>query len=247
MFPCQYKYFRYRPLWYSSIFKKRTTLTNQVTRVKPGCSWCMENVFILLVILLGFVSVMFFKDPGSVTLAMPIGLWHLLSFVKTLKIWGNGDQRHTIHVAANFCQQVDWLYADFHVINFYQGHPSDIPLSELVLIELPSTTSPAWALVSLEKMRWVNYKSARRRRGPVVILHFSLSLWDNELRFKSNEPDTTGVTVLVEAEELQGYNFLNPHLFYVRTWLTLEVDTSMEAERHLNGTLAIYHTSLQLN
>lgn len=93
----------------------------------------------------------------------------------------------------------------------------------------------------------MNYKSACRRRGPVVILHFSLSLWDNELRSKSNEPDSAGVTVLQEAEELQGYNFLNPCLFYVRTLLTLEVDTSVEAERHLNGTLAIYHTSLQLN
>lgn len=67
----------------------------------------------------------------------------------------------------------------------------------------------------------MNYKSACKRRGPVVILHFSLSLWDNELRFKSNEPDSTGVTVLEEAEELQGYNFLSPHLFYVRTLLTL--------------------------
>lgn len=54
------------------------------------------------------------------------------------------------------------------------------------------------------------------------------------------------MTLLEEAEELKGYNFLNPHLFYVRTLLTLEVDTSMEAERHLNGTLAIYHTSLHL-
>lgn len=80
-----------------------------------------------------------------------------------------------------------------------------------------------------------------------MILHFSLSLWDNELRFKSNEPYSTGVTVLEEAEELQGYKFLNPHLFYVRTLLILEVDTTMEAERHLNGTLAIYHTSLLLN
>ncbi len=93
----------------------------------------------------------------------------------------------------------------------------------------------------------MNCKSSCRRRGPVVILHFSLSLWDNELRFKSNEPDSTGVTVLEEAQELQGYNFLNPHLFYVRTLLTAEVDTRMEAERHLNGTLAIYHTSLQLD
>lgn len=81
----------------------------------------------------------------------------------------------------------------------------------------------------------------------MAILHFSLSLWDNELRFKSNEPASTGVTELEEAEELQGYNFLNPHLFYVRTLLTLEVDTSMEAERLLNGTLAIYHTSPPLN
>lgn len=53
--------------------------------------------------------------------------------------------------------------------------------------------------------------------GPLVILHFSLSLWDNELRFKSKEPDSGGVTALEEAEELQGYNFLNPHLFYVTT------------------------------
>lgn len=81
----------------------------------------------------------------------------------------------------------------------------------------------------------------------MVILHFSLSLWDNELKFKSNEPDITEVTLLEEAEELEGYNFPNPHLFYVRTLLPLEVDTSMEAERHLNGTLAIYHTSLQFN
>lgn len=81
----------------------------------------------------------------------------------------------------------------------------------------------------------------------MVILHFSLSLRDNELRFKSNEPASAGVTVLEEAEELQGYNFLNPRLFYVRTLLTLEVDTSVEAARLLNGTLAIYHTSLQLN
>lgn len=80
-----------------------------------------------------------------------------------------------------------------------------------------------------------------------MILHFSLSLWDNELRSKSNEPDGTGVTVLEEVEELQGYNFLKSHLFYVRTLLTLEVDTSMEEERHLNGTLAIYHTPAQLN
>lgn len=65
----------------------------------------------------------------------------------------------------------------------------------------------------------------------MVILHFSLSLWNNELRFKSKEPDMTGVTLLEEAEELQGYNFLIPHLFYVRTLLTLEVDTSMGAER----------------
>lgn len=78
----------------------------------------------------------------------------------------------------------------------------------------------------------------------MVILHFSLSLWDNELRFKTNEQASTGVTVLEGAEELQGYNFLNPRLFYVRTLRTLEVDTSMEAERHLNRTLAIYHTSL---
>lgn len=53
----------------------------------------------------------------------------------------------------------------------------------------------------------------------MVILHFSLSLWDNELRFKSKEPDSSRVTALEEAEELQGYNFLNPHLFYV-TYLT---------------------------
>lgn len=49
-------------------------------------------------------------------------------------------------------------------------------------------------------------------RGPVVILHFILSLWDNELRSKSNEPDGTGVTVLEEVEELQGYNFLKSDL-----------------------------------
>lgn len=79
----------------------------------------------------------------------------------------------------------------------------------------------------------------------MVILHFSLSLWNNELRFKSKEPDTTGVTLLEEAEELQGYNFLIPHLFYVRTLLTHKVDTSMGVGRHFSGT--IYHTSLQLN
>lgn len=52
----------------------------------------------------------------------------------------------------------------------------------------------------------------------MVILHFSLSLWDNELSFKSKASDSSGVTVLEEAEELQGYNFLNPHLFYVGTF-----------------------------
>lgn len=45
-----------------------------------------------------------------------------------------------------------------------------------------------------------------------MILHFILSLWDNELRSKSNEPDGTGVTVLEEVEELQGYNFLKSDL-----------------------------------
>lgn len=79
----------------------------------------------------------------------------------------------------------------------------------------------------------------------MVILHFPLSLWYNELRFKSNEPDITGVTLLEKTQTLKGYNFLNPHLFYVRTLLALEVDTRMQAERHLNGTFAIYHTSLQ--
>lgn len=66
------------------------------------------------------------------------------------------------------------------------------------------------------------------------------------LGLRATSPGRSGVTVLEAAEELQGYNFLNPHLFYVRTLLTLEVDTSVEAERQLNGTLAIYHTSLRL-
>lgn len=79
--------------------------------------------------------------------------------------------------------------------------------------------------------------------GPVVIRHFTLSLRYNELRFKSNEPDISGVTLLEESKTLPGYNFLNPRLFYVRTLLTLEVDTSVEVGRHLNGTFAIYHTS----
>lgn len=77
----------------------------------------------------------------------------------------------------------------------------------------------------------------------MVILCFTLSLCCNELRFKSNEPRISGVTLLEELKTLPGYNFLNPPLFYVRTLLTLEVDTSVEVGRHLNGTFAIYHTS----
>lgn len=77
----------------------------------------------------------------------------------------------------------------------------------------------------------------------MVILRFTLSLWYNELRFKSNEPGISGVTLLEESKTLPGYNFLNPCLFYVRTLLTLEVDTSVEVGRHLNGTFAIYHSS----
>lgn len=53
----------------------------------------------------------------------------------------------------------------------------------------------------------------------MVILHFSLSLSDNEL--KSDEQDCTGVTLLEETEKLQGYNFLNPHVFHVGTLLSL--------------------------
>lgn len=66
------------------------------------------------------------------------------------------------------------------------------------------------------------------RNGPVVIPRFSLSLRYNELRFKSNEPDISGATLLEESKTLPGYNFINPRLFYVRTLLTLEVDTSVE-------------------
>lgn len=98
-------------------------------------------------------------------------------------------------------------------------HLSIILLSEMVLIELPSSANPAWTPVCLGEMPWVNYKSAFRRRGPVVILHFSSSLWDNEL--KSDKQDSTGVTLLEETEELQGYNSLNPCVFHVRTLLTL--------------------------
>lgn len=42
-----------------------------------------------------------------------------------------------------------------------------------------------------------------------------LSLWYNELRFKSNQPDISGVTLLEESGTLLGHNFLNPPLFYV--------------------------------
>lgn len=98
-------------------------------------------------------------------------------------------------------------------------HLSIISLSELVLIELPFTINPAWTSVSMGEIPWVKYKSACRRRGPVVILHFSLSLWDNEL--KRDKQDSTGVTLVEETEELQGYNFLNPCVFHVRTLLTL--------------------------
>lgn len=69
----------------------------------------------------------------------------------------------------------------------------------------------------------MNYKSVCRS-SPVVILH--LSLWYNELRFKSNEPDISGVALLEESKTLLGHNFLNPPLFYVRTFLTLGADTS---------------------
>lgn len=82
----------------------------------------------------------------------------------------------------------------------------------------------------------MNYKSVCRS-GPVVIPRFTLSLWHNELRFKSNEPDISGATLLEESKTLLGRNFLNPSLFYVRTLLTLEVDTSTDVGRHLNGTL----------
>lgn len=81
----------------------------------------------------------------------------------------------------------------------------------------------------------------------MVLLHFTLSLWDNELRYEGDEPARTGVTVLEEAEQLRGQNFLNPHPFYVRTLVTLQLDTSTAARRLLNGTLAIYYTSLWLN
>lgn len=47
----------------------------------------------------------------------------------------------------------------------------------------------------------------------MVILH--LRLWYNQLRFKSNEPDISGVTLLEESKALLGHNFLNPPLFYV--------------------------------
>lgn len=76
-----------------------------------------------------------------------------------------------------------------------------------------------------------------------MILPFTLSLRYNELRFKSNELDISGVTLLEEWKTLPGHNFLNPPLFYVRTSLALEVDTSAELGRRLNGTFAIYHTS----
>lgn len=71
-----------------------------------------------------------------------------------------------------------------------------------------------------------------------MILHFSLSLWDNELKFKSNEPDIAAVTLAEEAEELGGYNFLNPPLFYVRTLLTLEAGTSVDAGRHFKRNIS---------
>lgn len=72
----------------------------------------------------------------------------------------------------------------------------------------------------------------------MVILHFRLSLWDNELKFKSNEPDITAVTPAEEAEEHGGYNFLNPPLFYVRTLLTLEADTSADAGRRFKRNIS---------
>lgn len=77
------------------------------------------------------------------------------------------------------------------------------------------------------------------RSSPVVILH--LSLWNNELRFKSNGPDISGVTLLEESKTLLGHNFLNPPLFYVRT-LLLERIQARERGDVLNGTLAIHHT-----
>lgn len=83
---------------------------------------------------------------------------------------------------------------------------------------------------------WMNYKSVCRS-SPVVIPRFTLSLCYNELRFKSNEPDISGATLLEESKTLLGCNFLNPSLFYVRTLLTLEVDASTDVGRHLNGTL----------
>lgn len=147
---------------------------------------------------------------------------------KTMKTWRQSFQ----------------FVAGSSLYGLFEGHHSVIPLIELGLIELPLLQ-----VLGEHDLLWRKYDEwiinwHVKEKGPVVISLFTWSRWDNELRFKSKEPDGPGVTGLEATEELQGYNFLNPHHFYVRTWLTLEVHANAEAERHLNGTLAIYHTSL---
>lgn len=85
----------------------------------------------------------------------------------------------------------------------------------------------------------MNYKSVCRS-SPLVILH--LSLWYNELRFKSNEQDISGVTLLEESRTLLGHNFLNPPSFMSELYSRLKRRQARAWGDALNGTVAIYHT-----
>lgn len=58
---------------------------------------------------------------------------------------------------------------------------------------------------------WLLNLPGEEKKGPVVILHFRLSLWDNELKCRSHAADMAAVSAAEEAGGTRGgYSFLNP-------------------------------------